>query len=357
VAKHAAPQTITEAPASRADVRNAALSMIALTIFVVAMIASYAGAFAKPTLHHLDVAVSGPEEVVAAIRAQDSLAVTHVSDDAAARRAVHERRADAAFVLTPTGGMNIYLAGGGGRSVSNAAEAVGRSIAAKAGLAPTVADLAPLSPGNPTGTVEFYAIIFISIGASVGATIVGRIMGTVRRPAAFARRTVTLAAYSALLAAPVTVYIDTVLGAVTGHGWQIFGALWLYALAVGGAITGVAAAAGTVASTVLTLFLVIVGNAAAAGPVGRPLLSHFYSTFSMIVPQGSGVALLRSLQYFGGNGSATPILTLAVWAASGCVLALAATVARGLATAHRARRQPTTAAHSAPINGQLSFQT
>ena len=54
----------------------------------------------------------------------------------------------------------------------------------------------------------------------------------------------------------------------------------------------------------LTLFLVVVGNAAAAGPVGRPLLSGFYSTFSMIVPQGSGVALLRSISYFDGNGVA-----------------------------------------------------
>ena len=59
---------------------------------------------------------------------------------------------------------------------------------------------------------------------------------------------------------------------------------------------------------VLTLFLVVVGNAAAAGPVGRPLLSGFYSTFSWIVPQGSGVALLRSISYFGGNGALTPLV-------------------------------------------------
>ena len=79
--------------------------------------------------------------------------------------------------------------------------------------------------------------------------------------------------------------------------------LWLYAMAVGGAVTGVAAAFGTVASMALTAFLVVIGNAAAAGPVGRPLLSGFYSTFTAIVPQGSGVSLLRSVAYFGGNGA------------------------------------------------------
>jgi amino acid transporter len=79
---------------------------------------------------------------------------------------------------------------------------------------------------------------------------------------------------------------------------------------------------------VLTAFLVVVGNAAAAGPVGRPLLSGFYSTFTAIVPQGSGVSLLRSVSYFGGNGAMTPLVTLAIWAGSGALLAFLATASR-----------------------------
>ena len=110
--------------------------------------------------------------------------------------------------------------------------------------------------------------------------------------------------------------------------WLVFGVLWLYAMAVGGAVTGVAAAFGTAASVLLTLFLVVVGNAAAAGPVGRPLLSPFYATFTMIVPQGSGVSLLRSISYFDGHGAGTPLLTLAVWGAAGCLLAVLATASR-----------------------------
>jgi hypothetical protein len=224
--------------------------------------------------------------------------------------------------------MKIYVAGGGGHSVATAAETVGRTIAAKAGLPATVEDVAPASAGDPSGTVEFYAIIFISIGASVGATVLGRVMGTVRRPLTLALRTATLAGYSALLAAGVTVYADVILGALTGHTWQLFGALWLYAMAVGGAVTGVAAAFGSVASMALTAFLVVIGNAAAAGPVGRPLLSGFYSTFTAIVPQGSGVSLLRSVSYFGGHGAQTPIVTLAIWGAAGCLLAIVATASR-----------------------------
>ena len=262
------------------------------------------------------------------IRGQDALAVNEVGDAAAARQQVYERNTDAAFAVAPNGEMKIYVAGGGGRSVATAAETVGRSIAAKAGLTAAVEDVAPASAGDPSGTVEFYAIIFISIGATVGATVVGRIMGTVRKPATLALRTMTLAGYSALLAAGVTLYVDVILDALTAHTWQLFGVLWLYAMAVGGAVTGVAAAFGTVASLALTLFLVVIGNAAAAGPVGRPLLSGFYSTFTAIVPQGSGVSLLRSVEYFGGNGAQIPLVTLAIWGAAGCLLAVLATAGR-----------------------------
>jgi hypothetical protein len=326
MAKHQAPEQ--HPLRDRTAVRTVALAMIGLTLFVIAMIASYSGAFAKPTLHHMSVAVAGPQQLVDGIRGQDTLAVTEVGDDAAARQQVYERKTDAAFAVAPAGEMKIYVAGGGGRSVANAAETVGRTVAAKAGLKPAVEDVAPASVGDPSGTVEFYAIIFLSIGASVGAALLGRLMGVVRRPLTLALRTVTLAGFSAVLAGAVTVYVDVILGALTGHTWQVFGALWLYAMAVAGAITGVAAAFGSVASMALTAFLVVIGNAAAAGPVGRPLLSGFYSTFTSIVPQGSGVSLLRSVSYFGGNGAQTPLLTLAIWGAAGCLLAIVATASQ-----------------------------
>lgn len=339
--KHHSPAPTAQEPQlTRTHVRNVALAMVTFTILVLAMIASYAGAFAKPTLHHLSVAVAAPAQITDALRGQQSLDVTAVADAAAARDQVLQRTADAAFVVDSPGSLNIYVAGGGGRSVAAAAETVGRAVAAKTSLAPAVADIAPTSPGDPSGTVEFYAVIFVSIGASVGAAAFGRMVGPVRRASTLALRTLTLSAYAAMLAGVVTIYVDAALGALTGHPWQVFGALWLYAMAVGGAVTGVAAAFGTVASMTLTAFLVIVGNAAAAGPVGRPLLTGFYTTFNHIVPQGSGVSLLRSVEYFDGHGALTPLVTLLVWAGTGCVLAVVATARRELAD----RRTPAPAA-------------
>ena len=130
VGKHTLPSGRRRPPAASATWRS---RWSALTVFVIAMIASYSGAFAKPTLHHLTVAVAGPQQIVDAIRGQDALAVTQVGDDAAARAAGLRTQGRRRLRRRPRrGDMKIYVAGGGGRSVANAAETVGRAIAAKA---------------------------------------------------------------------------------------------------------------------------------------------------------------------------------------------------------------------------------
>jgi hypothetical protein len=69
-----------------------------------------------------------------------------------------------------------------------------------------------------------------------------------------------------------------------------------------------------------------VAPASAGDPSGRPLLSGFYSTFTAIVPQGSGVALSAALSTSAATARRRPIVTLAIWAAAGGVLAIFAAV-------------------------------
>src|SRR5258708_21929082 len=176
MAKHEAPDR--HPLRDRDAIRTTMLAMIGLTLFVIAMIASYSGAFAKPTLHHMAVAVAGPQQLVDGIRGQDALAVDAVGDAAAAREQVYERKTDAAFVVGPTGEMKIYVAGGGGHSVATAAETVGRTIAAKAGLSATVEDVAPAPAGEPVRTLEVLAVILISTRPVLRANLFGRVHGT-----------------------------------------------------------------------------------------------------------------------------------------------------------------------------------
>ena len=175
------------------------LAMIALTVFVVAMIASYSGAFARPTLHHLTVAVAAPEQVVDAIRRPGCIggqqgwrrrrrAATGARTQGRLRLRRHPRRRDEDLRRRRRRPQR-------GHRRRNRRP---RDREHEAGLTATVEDVAPTSAADPSGTVEFYAIIFISIGASLGATAFGYIMGKVRKPMRFLLRTLTLAGYSAV---------------------------------------------------------------------------------------------------------------------------------------------------------------
>ena len=121
------------------------------------MIASYSGAFAKPTLHHMDVAVAAPPQAVDGFRGQEALAVTEVGDAAAVRQQVYERKADAGFAVGPTGEMTISWPA----VVDAACRAPPKPSAAPSQRRPactaTVEDVAPTAAGDPSGTVEFYA--------------------------------------------------------------------------------------------------------------------------------------------------------------------------------------------------------
>ena len=86
-APHSSTTIASNRRITRTDVRNMALAMAALTVFVIAMIASYSGAFAKPTLHHLNVASPARSSSSTGSAARTRSAVTQVADADAARGA------------------------------------------------------------------------------------------------------------------------------------------------------------------------------------------------------------------------------------------------------------------------------
>lgn len=95
---------LSEGPGSRAQVRNVVAAMIGITIFVAAMLASYSGAFAKPTPRHLEIAIVADAATIRMIQQQPGLALSDLPDARAARRAVLNRDADAALIIPADGG-------------------------------------------------------------------------------------------------------------------------------------------------------------------------------------------------------------------------------------------------------------
>lgn len=321
----------SEGPGSQHRYRNLILGAIGILLFAMAMLTSYSSAFGNPTPNNVHLAVAGNADTIVALEQQGSLDLTVVSSEAKARAAVLDREVDGAVVLPADGKdavVTTYIASGAGRGLGQAVSGIGDSIAQRLKTTSTTTDLAPLPKKDPVGSIEFYAILFAGLGAALGATVFGRILGTVDTSSRFVERSIVLVLYTGALAGLITLWIDTALGAVTVNPGAVFAVLWLTGLAIGGAVTGVAALGGTLAALLTTLALVILGNTSSGGPLGIHLLNDFFQALYYVFPQGDSLDLLRSVQYFDGAAISGPIIRLAIWAVAGILLTLIAMLIR-----------------------------
>jgi hypothetical protein len=297
--------------------RKVVLAMIGLTAVIVAVFCSYSSAFGKPAAHHIPVAVAASPAVLAKLETSPALRVYQVRDLAAARSMVEDRAVYGGLVLTRPGQATLVLANGGGHAVEAVLVQLGQQAA---GTALNTVDVAPTSPGDPNGLVEFYCVVFLGIGAAVGATMLARKLGPVPHLRGALKRLGLMMMLTALLSAAITLFTDVVYGALAGHFWFLFLTLWLYVVAVCLAITGIAELAGPLASIVLVGLFIVFGNTSSGGAVPRPLLDGFFSALNPVLPQGAALSALRGVQYFGDRGIGTGLLCLTIWAAAGLVL-------------------------------------
>jgi hypothetical protein len=327
--------------------RKVILGMIGLTAVIVAVFCSYSSAFGKPVAHHIPVAVAASPPVLAKLETSPALRVYQVRDLAVARSMVEDRAVYGGLVLTRTGQATLVVANGGGHAVEAVLVQLGQQAAGAAlntractsASGPVLrtliskVDVAPTSPGDPNGLVEFYCVVFLGIGAAAGAMLLARILGPVSHLRGALKRLGLMTVHTALLSAAITVVTDIVYGAMAGHFWFLFLTLWLYVIAVCLAITGFAAFAGPLASIVLIGLFIAFGNTSSGGAVPRPLLDGFFSALNPVLPQGAALSALRGVQYFGDRGIGIGLLCLTIWAAAGLALL-------GVASLRASRHRP-----------------
>jgi len=297
--------------------RKVVLAMIGLTAVIVAVFCSYSSAFGKPAARHIPVAVAASPAVLAKLETSPALRVYRVRDLAVARSMVEDRAVYGGLVLGRTGPATLVVANGGGHAVEAVLVQLGQQAA---GTALNTLDVAPTSSGDPNGLVEFYCVVFLGIGAAVGATMLARVLGPVPHLRGALKRLGLMMMHTALLSAAITLFTDVVYGALAGHFWFLFLTLWLYVVAVCLAVTGIAELAGPLASIVLIGLFIVFGNTSSGGAVPRPLLNGVFSALNPVLPQGAALSALRGVQYFGDRGIGTGLLCLTIWAAAGLAL-------------------------------------
>jgi hypothetical protein len=306
-------------PGPQIPVRTVMLAILGLTVVVLAIVSSYAIGLGNPRPRHVPVAVMAPPAALRKLEASPALGVYPVPGLARARAMVADRTVDGALLLPRAGRATVLVAGGGGHSVVVLLMQVGQRAATSRGIPLSIVDVAPTSPSDPDGTVEFYCIVFLMLGGSVGALVLGKVAGPVRGLGGALAHVGMALAYTAWLSVVVAFFTDIVFGDLVGHFWYLFLTLWLYIAAVFLAITGLSALVGQ-GSIVLIPVLIALGNPSSGGSVPRPLLNSFYSGLNPVLPQGAALSAVRGVQYFGDRGIALALACLLIWVLAGLVL-------------------------------------
>jgi hypothetical protein len=328
-------------PGFWADLRDAIplrtiVIVMGVLLLQLGFILSYVGAFHHPSPHRIDLAVVAPPQVagqtVAGFNAIDRtpLHAVAVADASTARRQIEQGTTSAALVVDPASSTDtLLIATGGGTSVANAVEAV--VTAAEAGRRRTVKidDVVPLQPGDGRGLTGFYLVTGWIVGGYLVAALLGVSRGS--RPATLHRAVIRLAAvvpYAIVSGLGGAIIVDSVLGALTGNLYALWGIGALLVMAAATVTMAFQTLFGVVGIGITVLLFVVLGNPSAGGAYQPAVLPPFWRAISSVLPNGAGTEAVRRVSYFGGHDVTGPLVVIALYAAAGVAVALTAAILR-----------------------------
>ncbi|MEZ5223711.1 MAG: hypothetical protein R2743_19640 [Ilumatobacteraceae bacterium] len=280
----------------------------------------YGTAFGQPDPVGVPVLVIDDQAVAERLDASPNLAALDVATLDEARERLAAGDAYGAIAVQSDGSMDLLLASGKGRSGASVVSGAATSMAAATGSIVRTEEVVPLAAGNPTGTFEFYVVVFLGLVGGLGATVLSRLLTSERRGRRpFLARVGTFAVYTAAAALLFALLAGPVLDAFPGSFGGLFVTFWGYALATALAVGGIYTVLGPIAAGAASLVLTVFGNASAAGPVVREAMPALYRSANPFLPHGAAIDLIRGVQYFDGAGIGGAVITLAMWATLGLV--------------------------------------
>jgi len=302
------------------------LAVTVIALVQMCLVLLFAWSSSRATPHELPVAVAGPTASVQGLAAglqqarPGALAITALSDDAAARSAVTERRVYGAVVLGQ-GGATVYTATAASPAVAQALAELLPAVLQKAvpGAAVTVTDLAPAPVDDPRGAAFAGGLIPLVVTSIAAGAAVGLLAGSRRS------RVVALLGF-AVLAGAVSNAALSGLGVLPGSGSAEAGVLALACLAVAGATAGLVALAGVAGAGLSILVVFFFGFPFSGATSAWRLMPTPWGLLAQYLPVGALNTALRSVAFFGGAGATGALMVLAGWAVVGT--AIAATVRR-----------------------------
>ncbi|MEU0255077.1 hypothetical protein ABZ299_21815 [Streptomyces sp. NPDC006184] len=307
--------------------RHVLTHLITPLLMCIGMGLAYMGAFVTPEPHHLPVAVVGtaPQTKVFAQTVKDTagdkLDVRTVATRADAVRLLESRDVTGAYVPSAKA-PELLVATAASDMGATAVEKVFTPVAAERGTPLKVTDVAAPVADDPTGQGLFFLLVAVSIGSYASVAALGA------AGAALAMRV------RALLALGVSAVVGGIGALLAGPLFHlahhdlagVWGMAWLYSagiLLVGVGLHTFLKRWTTLAMMVLFVML----NFTSSGGLFRPELQNgFFGTLHAFWNGAGFVEGARSLLYFGNDGLARNVWTLAAWLLAGLLVTAVAAV-------------------------------
>jgi Protein of unknown function (DUF3533) len=318
---------VTESPAPNTRRRLVVALGVALLVQALFVI-SYVGALHSPKPHRVALGVVGDSPMPGAVGKQFSLGTVQYSSEAAALRAIDQRKVVGAFVSS-SAGAKLIVAPAAGPSV---ASALGNAFGAAAiafHQKLEIVQVHPLPKGDAVGVVSFLVTMALIVGGYLSATMAMAFGGQASQRS----RGAALAGVAVLGGLVTSVIAGPILGAIPTSKFVVLWALFtLVMAAVALATAALQTVLGPAGTLVVVVVFVIFGAPAAGGSVPSAFLPGFWRTFGPYLPAGAGTTAVRNTIYFGGNGITRALAVLTAYLLAGAIV-----------VATRRQRQPPSA--------------
>ncbi|MDX3452857.1 ABC transporter permease [Streptomyces sp. ME02-8801-2C] len=304
-------------PQRPADGLKGVLLPVAIVLLIGSIFVSvYLAAFHAPEPHDLPVAVVGTAQQ--ARQTADGLErglpggfeVKRYTDESAARHAVQDRTAYAAYVTGADGPPELLYAGANGPSVTSTVSSAFSALAQSSGRTLVVKDVVPAADGDTRSMSVFYA----AFGLVLAGFLFGMMTYQMAPRLEFRRRMLSLASFSVLGGVIVALLTGSLgFGALPGPFLGIAGLVALMGAAVGSATMAIMRLFGRAGLPLASVILLTLGNSTSGGTLPAAYLPGWLRPLSEILPVGVGVRAVQGLSHFDNDGLVQGITILAGW--------------------------------------------
>ena len=296
---------------------------------VVMMMSIMTSSMYQPSPRELPIAVAAADPAQAGRmaagldRSMEGMFDFQVAAPGDAEQLVVDRTVVGAFVLPsvddPT--ATLITAGAAGMSQQQAVTTVFTQVAQQQGMPLTKQDVTPLGSNDTVGTVSMY----LAIGWMMSGFMLIIVMGTAAPELLALRKLLPImAGWAVAMSAVVWTIAGPIIGAVSGHAWQLIGigALATFTISLFTAVF--ARLLGMLAVLPVILVVMFLGVPASGGGLSIYMSPEIFRVLHDVLPMPAAVESARSILYFGGDSVGSHAVTFLIWAAAAlvCVIAI-----------------------------------